>query len=382
MPVLTKFTLTDWIVGIWWLGAVGTYVVTLLSPGRRPRPASGNALQPVSVLVPVRGVDFGLEQNLTSFFQLDYPQYEVVFAIHDDRDPALAVIRKAIAANPSVPSQVKIGLVERHANPKIGNLVGAEPLLQHPLVLLSAANVSLAPDTLRRLVTALRRGVGVVSAIPVATRPETFGAEVEAAMCNGYFARWIYAALRFRVDVGLGAAMLMRRSDLARIGGFAAIGHALCDDAELVEVLHRQGLRGILAAEVAYLPLGARSFGDFWARHLRWIYCRRCYAPPMFFLEPLLGMFGATIAGAWFLNRIMGWSALFVAAASIGLWLMLEALFLLRRGWRFSWRAPIAWFVREAVLPALWVRALLIRRIVWRGRTFELARAQPAGSGG
>lgn len=381
MHALTQWTWIDWIVGLWWVGAIGTYVVTLLSPVRRPRQRAADALPPVSVIVPVRGMDFALEQNLKSFLHQDYPCYEVIFALHDEHDPALPAIQRAMAANAHVPSQLKIGFVEHYANPKIGNLVGAEALVRHPLVLLSAANVSLAPDTLVRLVSELRPGVGVVSAIPVATRPETFGAELEAAMCNGYFARWIFAALRFHVDVGLGAAMLIRRDDLARIGGFASIGHALCDDAELVQKLHHQGMRGILAAEVAYLPLGARRFGDFWARHLRWIYCRRCYAPPMFFLEPWLGLVGATIAGSWFLSRTTGWPVSAIAAGSIGFWLLLEALYLQWQGWSFSWRAPVAWFIREAVLPALWLRALLIRRIVWRGRTFELGTARFAHVG-
>src|SRR5215469_6230895 len=260
MLALSKFTVTDWIVGAWWLGAVGTYVVTLLSPARRPMRAPREALLPISVIVPVRGVDDGFEQNLESFFRLDYPQHELIFCLHDDDDPALPLIRRAIAANPRIPARVSIGTIEHHANPKIGNLDGVETLVQHPLVLLSAANVSLAPDTAARLVTMLRPGIGVVSAIATATRVQTFAGELEAAMCNGYFARWLFAAIRFRVPVGLGAAMLMRTSDLVQIGGFGSVGHALCDDAEIVHEMRALGLRSVLAPEVAYLPLGARDF--------------------------------------------------------------------------------------------------------------------------
>jgi ceramide glucosyltransferase len=380
MLALSKFTVTDWIVGAWWLGAVGTYVVTLLSPARRPMRAPREALLPISVIVPVRGVDDGFEQNLESFFRLDYPQYELIFCLHDDDDPALPLIRRAIVANPRIPARASIGMIEHHANPKIGNLDGVETLVQHPLVLLSAANVSLAPDTAARLVTMLRPGIGVVSAIAAATRVETFAGELEAAMCNGYFARWLFAAIRFRVPVGLGAAMLMRTSDLVQIGGFASVGHALCDDSEIAHEMRALGLRSVLAPEVAYLPLGARDFDDFWQRHLRWIFCRRCYAAPLFFLEPWLGMLGATIAGTWFWSQVADLPPVGVAAAMIGLWLLFEALYLLWQGWQFSWRAPFAWIVREVLLPPLWFRALFIRRIVWRGRTFELSGAHSANA--
>src|SRR5581483_5835713 len=132
--------LSDWVIGLWWLGALGTYVVTLLSPQRRPPPADPQGLLPVTVLVPVRGIDADLARNLAAFLRLDYPRYEVVFAVHDDSDPALPVIRQAIAENPRVPTELSIGTADEHANPKIGNLFGAEASLRQPLLLLSAAN--------------------------------------------------------------------------------------------------------------------------------------------------------------------------------------------------------------------------------------------------
>ncbi len=44
---------------------------------------------PVSLLKPVRGVDFGSYENFVSFCQQDYLEYEILFAVNDDRDPAV-----------------------------------------------------------------------------------------------------------------------------------------------------------------------------------------------------------------------------------------------------------------------------------------------------
>ena len=55
---------------------------TLPAPGCKP---------PVSVLKPLCGHDDGLEENLRGFFVQDYPEYEVVFGVHRQDDPAVAV---------------------------------------------------------------------------------------------------------------------------------------------------------------------------------------------------------------------------------------------------------------------------------------------------
>lgn len=48
-----------------------------------------------TVIVPIRGLDQGLHENITAIFSQDYPSYEVIFVSDDERDPAWAIIEKA-----------------------------------------------------------------------------------------------------------------------------------------------------------------------------------------------------------------------------------------------------------------------------------------------
>ena len=50
-----------------------------------------------SVIVPCRGLDEDLRENLVALFRQDFPKYEVVFVVDDERDESVLIIKSLVA---------------------------------------------------------------------------------------------------------------------------------------------------------------------------------------------------------------------------------------------------------------------------------------------
>src|SRR4051812_15773115 len=75
----------------------------------RSRRGRADHTPPVSIYKPLKGVDEGLEDNLRSFFRLDYPTFQLLFCVAESDDPAIAVVRRLLAEFPRQDAQIVIG---------------------------------------------------------------------------------------------------------------------------------------------------------------------------------------------------------------------------------------------------------------------------------
>src|SRR5580658_4482388 len=121
---------------------------------------------PVSILKPVRGLDREAYENFASFCRLDYPDYEIVFAVQEESDPAVPVIRKVIADFPECEIRLLIGIENLGPSAKVCKLARLVHDARNDLFVISDSDVRVEPDYLRMIVEPFRDPkVGVVTAL-------------------------------------------------------------------------------------------------------------------------------------------------------------------------------------------------------------------------
>jgi ceramide glucosyltransferase len=328
----------------------------------------------VSILKPLKGADAGIEENLASFFALDYPDFELIFSIADPRDPVRPVVLRLMERHPSVRARLIEGAVDAGPNPKVNNLIRSYDLTRHDLVLISDSNIRVEPRYLKRLIAHLDNGVGVITAVVAGVSPERWGGRLEAMYLNTFYARFMRLASLFGHPCVVGKSMLFRKSVAKRFGGIATLSRYLAEDYMTGIAMQKLGLKAVIMSDPVEQHIGRYSFGDFWARHVRWGRIRKAQAPVAFGFEPLSGsvlsaIFGAIAGHALWADFSLG-AFLF---AHFGIWAVCDLRLNARMAGEGMRRATPAWLLREALSFPLWVHAVCGNTVLWRGRKFKVA---------
>lgn len=332
---------------------------------RSPKPPADGG-PAVSLLRPVCGIDNFAAETLTSSFAIDYPNYEVIFCVARADDPVLAILRPLIDAHPDVPCRLLVGDDRISANPKLNNIIKGWDAATHHWIIIADSNVLMPRDYIARLLARWRCDTGAVCSMPIGSCPHNFWAELECAFLNTLQARYQYVSESLGFGFAQGKTMLFRRDVVERAGGIRALAADTAEDAATTKMVRSAGLRVHLVDNPFEQPLGWRTAREVWSRQLRWARLRRLSFAWLFLPEIFVGsalpLLAVAIAAAGY-----GLSVPAAIGVLLVTWFGAEMALAHCAGWHRSARLAMALVVRDLLLPALWIGALLGSGFVWRG---------------
>jgi ceramide glucosyltransferase len=325
----------------------------------------------LSVLKPVRGVDFASYENFASFCRQDYPEYEILFAVNDDKDEALPLIRRLIKEFPERQIRVFIGAEPLGANKKVNKLVRLAREAEHEILVLTDGDVRVGPRYLREVVAPFAdSSTGAVTSFYRGVAQRNLGAELEAiGAASDFFAGVLMADWMEGVTFALGASIVTTKTWLRNIGGLEPIANMLSDDYELGNRIAAAGGNVVLSREPVWTMYPAQSLGGFWDHQVRWARTVRLCRPLSYFgLIFTHGLPWAILAASIVHTRaaaaayLLGYLILRLTMAwVVGVWGVGDEV--LRRK---VYLVPL----RDAGNFVIWLASFASNRIVWGGREF------------
>jgi ceramide glucosyltransferase len=242
-------------------------------------PAS--SVPPVTIFKPVHGMEEQLAADLESFFQQDYPDYEVIFGVRDMDNPAARIAEGVRSRYPHIPSRVIVSGPPVWPNAKVFSLDKMIAASSRNYFIISDSDVRVAPDFLRNtipplldpkvgLVTCLYRGI---PASDFWSWLEALGLSVE--MSSGVMVADMMEGMRF----ALGPAMAVRRDAIDAIGGIVAVADYYSDDFELGNRIWAKDYKVVLSHHIVFNVLTSRSPLRTLGDQLRWMKSTRYSRP-------------------------------------------------------------------------------------------------------
>ena len=335
-------------------------------------PSDPSDLPPVSILIPVRGVDPGALANWRSFCQQTYPDYELCFGVMDPSDPAVPILNQLAADYPHL-VRLNIGLPARGINHQISNLTYAFEAARHDTIILADSDIRVGPTYLRTVIAPLTNpDVGLVTCPYIEQSPRYVGAALHTLnRCTEFIPSLLIARL---LDGGLrcalGPTIATRKSVMAQFGGLNYVLNRIGSDYHIGKMTAKAGYSVVLSGYVLDNDGGNESVEQVFKRELRWARTIRINRGGQYYgmaftfgtVHALIVLLIAGLANWAIILFFAVWGVRFLQAAIAMLHFKRPQLL------RWLWLLP----ARDLMSYVIWLGGTYGRRVYWRGRWLNI----------
>lgn len=329
---------------------------------------------PVSILKPIRGLDPDAYENFASFCRQDYPDYELLFCVGPDDDPALAILRRLADDFPQRQIRVLFREGGRGTNDKVIKLAHLVQEARHEVVVINDSDVRARPDYLRTIVAPLADAkVGAVTCFYVSTEEKTFTEKLQTVgMFSDFYAGILVARELDGVKFALGPTIATTRTRLAAFGGYEALQFRPADDLLVGRLIAEQGCEVVLLPYTILTVADYHSLSELYHKRLRWVVVMRHMRP--------WGHLGLALTQGlpWSVAAIVLQPSLAVVLGYLGTYLILRSAMTgmvgvwgLRQSHTLKrlWLIPI-W---DTMAVSIWLISFLRNTIRWRDGEYYIS---------
>jgi ceramide glucosyltransferase len=357
--ILLLILFGSWVYSVLQIIAAGRYL-GVHPPGLRSR-------EPISILKPLAGLDLDLESNLRTFFEQDYPSFEVLFAIRGPDDPAASVVARLQHDYPRVSSRLIITGEPPYPNPKVYSLEHMLSAAANDLVVMSDSDIRVTPNLLQTVAAEFQdRHLGVATCPYRAVPGPSLWSRLEATGMNTDFWGGILVArmlegMRFAV----GPTIAARRHVLLSIGGFERLKDYLAEDFVMGKFAADAGYGVILSSYVIEHHIGDATLRENIAHRVRWARSTRRsrragYIGQLFTMPLPLALLVSVLAPGW-------WPILPATLAVRALAAYVVSARVLRA--RIDW---LLLLMEDLIGLVFWFAGFFGNTIRWRNRSYRL----------
>jgi ceramide glucosyltransferase len=346
-----------------------------------------------AVICPCRGVEPGLERNLTSLTEFDHQNYEVFFVLAAQSDPAYNIVKR-VAASSRTKAHVVIAEKPEGCSEKVNNLRAAVERLPADFEFLAFADSDGRPakSWLKRLVAPLNDPrIG-------ATTTMRWFIPNRGNLPTALLAAWNAPVVTMLGENGKnfcwGGGTAIRRSIFDQVGVLEEWRNSVSDDWSMTRALQRAGRSIVFVPDCLTLSYVESDFPTLLEFTNRQILITRVYAPDIWTMGLVThALYCLTLT----LGALLTLGDLFVTAPAFHvatLTFLPVLLGIIRSGLRLAGVTEVlpaaarpqlmgqAWIylLLTALIPFLYVvnfaTSLATRKIRWRGTTYELLSPQ------
>lgn len=330
----------------------------------------------VSILKPLVGIDANLYKNLKSFFEMDYPTFELLFCVQDDKDAAIIIVEHLLMQYPHIDAKLYIGGSSVGVNPKINNMQPAYQDARYELLLVSDSSIYMKADTLRDMVNHMTDQVALVHQLPFVRDREGFHGVIEKVYFGTAHARAYLTADWLQINCPSGMSALMRKFLLDEVGGIKAFGHYLAEDFFFAKSFTDRGWKICISSQPAWQNANTMDISTLNSRISRWIKLRFYMVPQWTLMEPFSECMLLGLLVALSVSFIFGINPFITFAFHVLFWFILDYMLLctIQDGpLSFSkTEFAIAWLFRECSALIVYLKTFCNLNVEWKTRIFKL----------